>query len=128
MSFDELPSLTNTTTTTTVSAEQKVEVKAPIGKSTTKASVDNNGKVTVEEKVDFNTRRGVTVSAGTSRSSDGSKKIGVDASVGNDNTKGKAGVSATKSGKGTTVEVSVSAEQKVGNKKVSATGFIKIND
>ena len=126
LSGSELPDLTKTTVTTTVSVEQKVEVNTPIGSVNAKAAVDQNGTVTVTEGFNVKPRPGVTVGGSASQSSNGDNKMTVTGSLGTGNTKATGSLSFTNNNQtgNSNVKFSLGGESKVGNVKVITIGFI----
>ena len=115
-----------TTTTTTVSAGTKIDVKTPVASASISASTDQDYKTTVSGNGSVKTASGLNVGVNTSKSSDGTLKVGGSVSVSSGNTTGKAGVTVGTNVKTSSVETSVSGEQKINNTKVTQTFFFKI--
>ena len=113
---------------TTVSVGTKLEVNTPVASGSVSATTDQNGKTTVTGSASIKTSTGLNVGAVVSESSDGTKKVGVNVSASNGNSTIKAGTTvATSDGKKTSVEASLSTEQKVNGAKVTNSIFIKKN-
>ena len=115
-----------TSTTTTVSAGTKLNVKTSVASGSISASTDQDGKTTVSGTGSVKIGAGLNLGVNTSKSSDGTMKVGANVSIGSSNTTAKAGVTVGSDGKKSSVETSVGAEQKVNNTTVTQSFFIKL--
>lgn len=117
-----------TKTTTTTSAEVKVEFKTPVVSISKKGSIDTKGVTTDENSVKANLKiKGVSgnVTASVATTSDGQTKVTGQVMVGSAAAQGGGSVQVSTNGRSTSVQVGIGGQTKAGTTTVTTQSGIK---